>query len=131
MADSGLDVDQPNVLEVRGEGATLLVPLDRSAAAFERLEACFDKNSAKPALLTTYCGSSPCWASSTAICAAASVRVQHELVTVLSKDTRQCGADAGRGAGDQRDRAPELRSWFLLAGAFFGDALAQCDAIIG
>jgi hypothetical protein len=34
-----------NVLEIRGEGATLLVPLDRSAAAFERLEACFDKNS--------------------------------------------------------------------------------------
>jgi hypothetical protein len=33
------------VLEVRGEGATLRVPLDGSSAAFERLEACFDKNS--------------------------------------------------------------------------------------
>jgi hypothetical protein len=32
-------------LEVRGEGATLRVPLDRSAAALERLEACFEKNS--------------------------------------------------------------------------------------
>jgi hypothetical protein len=31
-----------NVFEVRGEG-TLRVPLDRSAAAFERLEACFTK----------------------------------------------------------------------------------------
>ena len=34
-----------NVLEVRGEGATLHVPLDRSAAAFERLDVCFEKNS--------------------------------------------------------------------------------------
>jgi hypothetical protein len=34
-----------SVLEVRGEGATLRVPLDGSSAAFERLEACFDKNS--------------------------------------------------------------------------------------
>jgi hypothetical protein len=33
------------VLEVRAEGATLRVPLDGSSAAFERLEACFDKNS--------------------------------------------------------------------------------------
>jgi hypothetical protein len=33
-----------NVLEVRGEGATIRVPLDGSAAAFERLEACFDRN---------------------------------------------------------------------------------------
>jgi len=32
------------VLDVRGEGATLQVPLDGSAAAFERLEACFEKN---------------------------------------------------------------------------------------
>ena len=32
-----------NVLEVRGEGATLRVPLDGSAAAFERLETCFGK----------------------------------------------------------------------------------------
>jgi len=34
-----------NILEIRGEGATLLVPLDGSAAALERLEACFNKNS--------------------------------------------------------------------------------------
>lgn len=33
-----------NVLEVRGEGATIRVPLDGSAAAFERLESCFNKN---------------------------------------------------------------------------------------
>ena len=31
-------------LQVRGEGATLRVPLDGSAAAFGRLETCFDKN---------------------------------------------------------------------------------------
>jgi hypothetical protein len=34
-----------DVLEVRGEGATLRVPLDGSTAALARLEACFDKNS--------------------------------------------------------------------------------------
>jgi hypothetical protein len=34
-----------DVLEVRGEGATLRVPLDGSTAALERLDACFDKNS--------------------------------------------------------------------------------------
>src|ERR1700737_3119111 len=33
------------VLDVRGEGATLQVPLDGSGAAFERLEVCFEKNS--------------------------------------------------------------------------------------
>jgi hypothetical protein len=33
-----------NVLEVRGEGTTIHVPLGGSAAALERLEACFDKN---------------------------------------------------------------------------------------
>jgi hypothetical protein len=38
-----------NVLEVRGDGATLRVPLDGSSAAFERLEACFDKNSRESA----------------------------------------------------------------------------------
>ena len=37
------------VLDVRGEGATLRVPLDGSAAAFERLEACFEKNSRESA----------------------------------------------------------------------------------
>jgi hypothetical protein len=34
-----------DVLKVRGEGATLRVPLDGSTAALRRLEACFDKNS--------------------------------------------------------------------------------------
>jgi hypothetical protein len=34
-----------DVLEVRGEGETLRVPLDGSTAAFGRLETCFDKNS--------------------------------------------------------------------------------------
>jgi hypothetical protein len=33
------------VLEVRGEGATLRVPMDGSTAALRRLESCFDKNS--------------------------------------------------------------------------------------
>src|SRR5262249_16306927 len=33
-----------SVLEVRGEGATLRVPLDKSTAALERLEVCFEKN---------------------------------------------------------------------------------------
>ena len=34
-----------DVLEVRGEGATLRVPLDGSTAALARLDACLDKNS--------------------------------------------------------------------------------------
>jgi len=34
-----------NVLEVIGKGATLRVPLDGSTVAFERLQACFNKNS--------------------------------------------------------------------------------------
>jgi hypothetical protein len=46
-------VDQPlnerlriaNVLQVQGEGTTLQVPLDGSAAALARLEMCFNKNS--------------------------------------------------------------------------------------
>jgi hypothetical protein len=33
-----------NVLDVRGEGMTLRLPLDGSAAALERLDVCFDKN---------------------------------------------------------------------------------------
>jgi hypothetical protein len=33
-----------NVLEVRGEGATIRVPLDQSSAALERLEKCFERN---------------------------------------------------------------------------------------
>jgi len=35
-----------NVFEVRGEGATLRVPLDGSSAAFQRLEACVNKREA-------------------------------------------------------------------------------------
>ena len=37
---------EADVLEVRGEGATLRVPLDGSRAALARLETCFDKSSA-------------------------------------------------------------------------------------
>ncbi|MDQ8727973.1 hypothetical protein [Bradyrhizobium sp. LHD-71] len=33
-----------NTLDVRGEGATLRVPLGKSALALERLEACFERN---------------------------------------------------------------------------------------
>jgi hypothetical protein len=36
-----------DVLEVKGEGATLRVPLDGSTAALERLDACFEKNSSQ------------------------------------------------------------------------------------
>ena len=32
-------------IQVRGEGATLRIPLDKSRVAFERLELCFEKNS--------------------------------------------------------------------------------------
>lgn len=34
-----------DILEVRGEGATMRVPLDGSMAALARLETCFEKNS--------------------------------------------------------------------------------------
>lgn len=34
-----------NALEVRGEGATLRLPLDGSAVGLDRLDQCFDKNS--------------------------------------------------------------------------------------
>lgn len=34
-----------STLEVRGEGATLRVPLDGSAAALDRLDSCYEKNS--------------------------------------------------------------------------------------
>jgi hypothetical protein len=33
-----------NALDVRGEGTTLNVPLDKSAAGFDRLDLCFEKN---------------------------------------------------------------------------------------
>jgi hypothetical protein len=47
LADGPFNVSlrSANGLEVRAEGATLRVPLDGSAAALERLEACFEKNS--------------------------------------------------------------------------------------
>jgi hypothetical protein len=47
LADQPLNerVRTANLLEVRGEGATLRVPLDGSTAALDRLEACFEKNS--------------------------------------------------------------------------------------
>jgi hypothetical protein len=47
FADGALNerLKTANVLEVKGEGATLRVPLDKSAIAFERLERCFAKNS--------------------------------------------------------------------------------------
>jgi hypothetical protein len=35
-----------NVFEVRGEGATLRVPLDGSSTAFDRLETCYNKREA-------------------------------------------------------------------------------------
>jgi Extensin-like protein C-terminus len=47
LADRALNerLRTADVLEVRGQGATLRVPLDGSTAALERLQACFDKNS--------------------------------------------------------------------------------------
>ena len=47
LTDRGLNegLRIADVLEVKGEGATLRVPLDGSTAALARLEACFDKNS--------------------------------------------------------------------------------------
>ena len=47
LADRPLNerVRTANVLEVRGEGTTLRVPLNGSTAALRRLEACFEKNS--------------------------------------------------------------------------------------
>ena len=47
LADRALNerLRTADVLEVRGEGATLRVPLDGSTAALERLQACFEKNS--------------------------------------------------------------------------------------
>jgi hypothetical protein len=47
LADRALNdgLRMANMLEVKGEGATLRVPLDGSTAALARLDACFDKNS--------------------------------------------------------------------------------------
>jgi hypothetical protein len=46
LADGPLNerIRTANVLEVRGDGATLRVPLDGSTAALGRLETCFEKN---------------------------------------------------------------------------------------
>jgi hypothetical protein len=38
-----------SLLEVRGDAATLRIPLDGSSAAFDRLETCFEKNSRESA----------------------------------------------------------------------------------
>jgi hypothetical protein len=47
LADRALNdkMRAADTLEVKGEGATIRVPLDGSMAALGRLEACFDKNS--------------------------------------------------------------------------------------
>jgi hypothetical protein len=47
LADRALNerLRTADVLEVKGEGATLRVPLDGSTAALARLDSCFDKNS--------------------------------------------------------------------------------------
>src|SRR5260370_37282100 len=47
LADRALNerMRTANIVEVRGEGATLRVPLDGSTAALGRLETCFEKNS--------------------------------------------------------------------------------------
>jgi len=46
LADRLLNaIRSAGILEVRGEGATLRVPLDGSMAALGRLETCFEKNS--------------------------------------------------------------------------------------
>jgi hypothetical protein len=47
LTDRGLNkrMRTAEVFELRGEGATVRFPLDGSAAAFERLESCFNKNS--------------------------------------------------------------------------------------
>jgi hypothetical protein len=46
LADAGFNerLRTSNVLEVRGEGAMIRVPLDGSAAGLERLDLCFEKN---------------------------------------------------------------------------------------
>jgi hypothetical protein len=41
-------IRKANTLEVRGEGSTISVPLDKSMAALDRLETCFEKNSRSP-----------------------------------------------------------------------------------
>jgi hypothetical protein len=41
-------IRKANVLEVRGEGSTISVPLDKSMAALDRLETCFEKNNRSP-----------------------------------------------------------------------------------
>ena len=50
LTDSALVemIGKANILEVRGEGSTISVPLDKSMAALDRLETCFEKNSRSP-----------------------------------------------------------------------------------
>jgi hypothetical protein len=46
LADRSLNeaIKMGNFLDVQGEGATMRIPLDKSSAAFDRLNVCFDKN---------------------------------------------------------------------------------------
>jgi hypothetical protein len=47
LTDASLNeaLREANALQVRGEGATIRVPLNKSLAALDRLEACYEKNS--------------------------------------------------------------------------------------
>jgi hypothetical protein len=51
LADSPFNgkLRSSSMMEVRGEGATLRVPLDGSTAALDRLDVCFEKNSRESA----------------------------------------------------------------------------------
>ena len=105
------------------------------ASCSSRSSAAARPTSPKPALLTMYCGSSARAASASPIRAAASgcadvegqrqrpppagggdpigklvqlllaARHQNQIVAVPGEDARQRGADAGRRAGDDRDRS--------------------------
>jgi hypothetical protein len=58
LADRALNerLRTADVLEVRGAGANLRVPLDGSTAALGRLEACFEKNSRTGVETNPFCG---------------------------------------------------------------------------
>ena len=118
----------------RQVGERAHVEIDHARAARRDRASAARPTSPKPALLTMYCGSSPRAASASPIRAAASgcarsiastsgcgrpvggdlggqlvqpllaPRHQHQLVAVAGKHPRQLRADAGRRAGDERDR---------------------------
>ncbi|NIK46726.1 hypothetical protein [Variibacter gotjawalensis] len=50
LTDAGFieTLRKADALQVKGDGATIAVPLDRSTAALERLDACYEKNSVSP-----------------------------------------------------------------------------------